>query len=130
MTTTRITQIFDNASPLQTAGRTCCEYTLHIACPAFALYAKAALTPQNTLAHNPLGSVVSRTYTLIMHKRPEMLTMLDNPATFAGQFAFARSSCFKKLFHTLDQRLHSVLKSPPLQCSIANSLSQFQYLLG
>ena len=129
MTTTCITQILDNASPLQAASRTRCEYTLHITCSAFTLSAKAALTPQNTLTQNTLSNIVSRLYALVVHKYPQTLTMFDNPATFAGQFDLHGSSFFKKLFGAIHQWLHSVLKSRPLQCSIANSFSKLQYLL-
>ncbi|MBA7533042.1 hypothetical protein ES705_25277 [subsurface metagenome] len=129
MTTTRITQIFNNASPLQAAGRTHCEYMFYITRPAFALCAEAALTPQYTLTHNTLGNIVSRIYILIMHKCPEMFSVVDNPAAFAGQFTFAERSFFKKFFYTLHQRRHPVLKSTPLQCPVANPLSQFQYFL-
>jgi hypothetical protein len=95
---TRITQIFNDASPLQAAGRTHCEYTFYITRPAFALCAEAALTPQYTLTHNTLGNIVSRIYILIVHKCPEMFSVVDNPAAFAGQFTFAERSFFKKFF--------------------------------
>jgi len=65
MTTTRITQIFNNTSPLQAASRTHCEYTLYITRSALALCAEAAFTPQYALTHNTLGSIVSRIYILI-----------------------------------------------------------------
>ncbi len=42
MTTTCITQIFNNAPPLQAAGSTRREYTLHIASTSFALCAETA----------------------------------------------------------------------------------------
>ena len=77
MTTTHIKQILDNTSPLKTAGRARCEDTLYITRATFALYTEAALTPQYTLTHDTLSSIVSRFYTLIMHKRPEMLAMLE-----------------------------------------------------
>ena len=129
MAATRITQILNNASTLQAAGRTDREDALHITRAAFALGAEAALTPQYSLTYNTLGNIVSRPYTLILYKRPQMLTMFDNPATFAGQFAPPGSSFFEKLFHAIHQWLHSVLKSPPLQCSITNTLAHPQYLL-
>ena len=130
MTTTCITQIFNNASPLRATGRTHGEYTLHIMRPAFTLCAEAALTPQYPLTHNSLGNIISRLYASIMHKRLQMFAMFDNPTTFAGQFALARCSFFKKFCHTPHQWLHSFLKSPPLQCPITNSLVHLQYLLG
>jgi len=129
MTTTGSTQILDNALPLQTTSRTRRQHTLHVTCPAFALRAKAALTPQYTLTHNTLGKIIGRLYGPILHKRPQMLTMFDNPATLARQCALPATSFFKKAFHAVHHRLHSVLKSPPLQCPIANSFSQPQHLL-
>ena len=101
MTPTCVTQISNNASPLQTAGRAHRQYTLQVTRTAFALCAKAALTPQYTLTYNTLGNIVSRLYSSILHKRPQMLTMFDNPATFAGQFALTGSSFFKEFFHTI-----------------------------
>lgn len=130
MTTTGIMQMLDNASALQTASRTHRQYALHITCSAFALCAEAALTPQNSLAYATLGNIVSWLYTSILHKRPQMLAMFDNPATFAGQFALAASSLFPPLFHTVHQGCHSVLKSSPGQRSVTNPLSHLQYFLG
>ena len=129
MTTTRLTQILNSASPLQAAGGADGEDTLHIARPAFALRAEAALTPQDRLTHHPLGGVVGRLDSRVIHKRPQMRTMLDNPAAFTAQGADAGGSLLKQPFHAAPQRPHSSLKRPPRQGSLPNPRSQLQYSL-
>jgi len=108
MTTTSLTQIFNNASSLQVAlatleaaGRAHRQYALHVTRSAFALCPKAALTPQYALTDNTLSKIVGRVHTLILYKCPKMLAMLNNPAAFAAQGAFTSACLFKKLFHTL-----------------------------
>jgi len=43
-----------------------------------------------------------------MHKLPEMFTMFDNSAAFAGQFVFSECSFFKKLLYMPHQWYHSI----------------------
>ena len=106
MVATRITQIFNNASPLQTHRQDSFYITRH----AFALCAEAALTPQYSLTHNALGKIVGWLHTLIAYKCSKVLAMFNNPATFATQRRFTFPRLFKKFFHTLHQRRHPVLK--------------------
>ena len=129
MTATSFTQIFNNAPILQTAGRTHCQYPLHITRTSFALRAEAALTPQYSLAHNTLGKIICWIHSLIVYECPKMLAIFKYPATFATQCAFTFRRLSKKFFHTRHQWRHPILESPPLQCSIANSLAHLQYLL-
>jgi len=130
MTTTRIAQIFDNAPPLQPTGCTHGQYALHVPGATLALGAETALTPQDALTNNPLSLIVGRLHTRILHKGPQMGTMFENPAASAAKGAWTSGTILKKGFHTFHQGDHPSLKPRPLQCSITNTLSQLQYLLG
>ena len=112
MTTTRSTQIFNNAPTLQVAlatmeaaGRTHRQHTLHITCAAFALCPETALTPQYGLTHNTLSKVVGRIYTLITNKCPKILAMFDNPA----------ATC----------RSMRIRPSPPVQEALPHALQRY-----
>jgi len=87
MTITYIAQIFDNTPPLQAARRTHRQYTLNVTSPAFALRTEAALSPQYPLANNSFGKVVGRLYSLILHKRPQILLVFKDVTALAAQLA-------------------------------------------
>ena len=129
MTATSFTQILNNASPLQLAGRTYRQYTFHIPSTSFALRAETALTPQYALANNPFGKVIGRLYSLVSHKCPKIFLVFKNLTAFTTQLAVEACTIFQQRLNMLLKFGHSALKCFPLQCSIANSFSQLQYIL-
>src|SRR4030042_6139615 len=129
MTTTGFTQIFNNTSIPQATGRTHRQYPLNITSTSFTLCTETALTPQYSLTYNTLSKIIGWFHILIIYKCPKMPAMFKYPAAFATQRAFALCLLLKKFFHTRHQRRHSILESPPPQCSITNSSSHLQYLL-
>jgi len=128
MTATSFTQILNNTSPLQTASRAHRQNALYIPSTSFALCAEAALTPQYALTNNPFCKIVGRLYFSILHKCPKILFVRKNPTTFTTQLAVKTCTIFQQRFNTLLKFGHSALKCFPLQCSIANSFTKFQYL--
>ena len=80
---TRITQVFDNASSLQTAGSAYRQDMFHIPSASLALRTEATLAPQYGLTYNTLGCIVGRLYPLILHKRPQILPMFENVTALA-----------------------------------------------
>jgi hypothetical protein len=129
MTAARITQVFDNALPLQAAGCAYRQNAFHIPGAPLALCAEAALTPQYSLTHNALGRIVGRLDLLILHKYPQMPLMFEDVTALAAQIALKTCTGLKQRFNTLLKFGHSALKRCPLQRAVADSLSQFQYFL-
>ncbi len=127
MTMTSLTQIFYNTAILQAAGSAHCENSFHITRSAFALGAKADLTPEYSLANDPFGKVIGWLNILVFYKRPKVFFMFKNITTFAAQFAVKKRTGTEQRFHTLFKFGHSALKSFPLQSSVANPFPHFQY---
>src|SRR3972149_5918364 len=129
MTTACITQVFDNASSLQAAGRAHRQDTFHISSASLTLCAEAALTPQYGLTYNTLGSIVGRLHLLILHKCPQILFMFKDVTALTAQIAIKPRTGFKQRFNTFLKFWHSALKRWPLQRTVTDSFSQFQDFL-
>ncbi len=79
MTKTRITQIFNNATPLQAAGRAHCEYTFYVKRPAFALCAEAAFTPEVEQGDGYSLEIAHFVKAVSGQKVPEITTPAQSP---------------------------------------------------
>jgi hypothetical protein len=85
MTAARMTQVFNNASSLQTAGGARREDSFGIARSAFALRAEACFAPQDSLSHHTLGQIIGWLHPRIVHKRLQKVPLIENTTALARQ---------------------------------------------
>src|SRR4030042_1108758 len=130
MTMTRITHIFNDASSLQQAGRTDSKDTFNVSGSSFALGAKTALAPQDGLSYSSFGQIVGRLHTSIIHKRPQILPMVEYTTALPRQRLIAVSTFFQQGFHSLYQRFHTAVKGLPQKRAVPHAFAHMQDLFG
>jgi hypothetical protein len=126
MTMTRMTQVFNNASSLQTAGGASREDPFDIPRTTLALGAEASFAPQDSLSHHPLGQIVGRLHPRIVHKRPQRVPLIENAAALARQGLAAVGTPGQQRLHLLHQWLHATLKHWPAKRAIPYAFAGVQ----
>src|SRR4030042_334013 len=118
MASTRMTQVFNNTSSLQTAGSASREDSFRIPRPSLALRAEACFAPQDSLSYHTLGQIIGRFHPRVVHKRPQVAPLIENAAALARQGLAAVGPAGQQRFDLLHQRLHAMLKRLPAKRAI------------
>ncbi len=107
-----VTQILNDALPLQMTGRTNRQNTFRIPSPSFALCAEAAFTPQYTLTHETISGIVGRLYIRVMHKGPQIPLVTQDIAALTAQIAVKASPDLLGIGMMISVFIHSIRRKP------------------